>query len=82
MQFSKILLLPKVLSLPLGFRYLVFGIPFECDQVSNFLKILGLHDKLFKKQLRTLVRPNTKFSASRFLGKNRQKMISKKSRQK
>ena len=50
MQFPKILLLPKVHSLPLGFRYLVFRIPFECDQVSNFLKILGLHDKLLKKK--------------------------------
>ena len=49
MQFSRIVLLPKMHSLPLGFRYLVFRIPLECDQVSNFLKILGLHDKLFEK---------------------------------
>ena len=49
MQFPKILLLPKVHSLLFGFQYLVFRIPFECDQVSNFLKILGLQDKLFKK---------------------------------
>ena len=54
----KILPLFKVQSLQLGFRYLVFGIQFEYDQYSNFLKILGLQHKLFKTQLRTLVRTN------------------------
>ena len=58
MQLPKILLLPKVHSLPLGFWDLAFRIPFECDQVSNFLKILGLHNKLFKKQLRALIKTN------------------------
>ena len=58
MLLLKILPLFKVQSLQLGFRYLVFGIQFEYDQYSNFLKILGLQDKLFKTQLRTLVRTN------------------------
>ena len=58
MLLLKILPLFKVQSLQLGFRYLVFGIQFEYDKYSNFLKILGLQDKLFKTQLRTLVRTN------------------------
>ena len=45
MELLKILLLLKVQSVPLGFQYLVFKIQFEYYQDSNFLKVLGLHNK-------------------------------------
>ena len=57
-------------SLQSGFWYLVFGIQFEYDEDSNFLRILSLLDKLFKKKLRMLVRTNIFsdiLSASKFL---------------